>query len=59
MIPQNLKLGIEEARGNSEIEPNLGMLFPANYTPLDGAAWGLTRDYEAERHVAYEDPSDD
>ncbi|MDN3638405.1 DUF2167 domain-containing protein [Simiduia curdlanivorans] len=58
LSPEDAKRVLEEAWGNPESELGWGMLFPAGYTPIDGAAWGVTIDYEAEGHVADEDAAE-
>ena len=58
LSPEDSARVLVEAWGNPEDELNLGMLFPANYSPLDMAAWGVTIDYEAEGYVSDEDAAD-
>lgn len=58
LSPEDSARVLVEAWGNPEDELNLGMLFPANYSPLDMSAWGVTIDYEAEGHVSDEDAAD-
>ncbi|BFM10299.1 DUF2167 domain-containing protein [Simiduia litorea] len=58
LSPEDTKRVLEEAWGNPESELNLGMLFPADYTPIDGASWGVTIDYEAEGHVYDDDAAE-
>jgi uncharacterized membrane-anchored protein len=58
LSPEDAKKVLEQAWGNPESELGLGMLFPAQYTPLDQAAWGVTLDYEAEGYVSDEDAAE-
>lgn len=58
LSPEDAKRVLEEAWGNPESDLNLGMLFPAGYTPIDGASWGVTIDYEAEGHVSDSDAAE-
>lgn len=36
----------------------LGMLFPADYTPFDDGAWGVTIEYEQDGYVSDDDAAD-
>lgn len=54
LSPEDAKKVLEQAWGNPESDLNLGMLFPAQYSPLDGASWGVTIDYAEEGYVSDE-----
>ncbi|BFM15300.1 DUF2167 domain-containing protein [Maricurvus nonylphenolicus] len=58
LSPQDSKRVLEEAWGNPESALGLGMLFPAQYSPLDGDAWGVEIDYEEEGYVSDENAAD-
>lgn len=58
LSPEDSKRVLEEAWGNPESQLGLGMLFPVQYSPLDGAAWGVTIDYTAEGYVSDENAAD-
>lgn len=51
---------LEEIWGNPPGAANslLGMLFPADITPFDGHAWGVTIEYEQDGYVSDEDAGD-
>lgn len=60
VVPESFYfLGAEDARtvltdiwGNPADETVLGMLFPAEMTPFDGHAWGVTLQYEEDGYVS-------
>ncbi|QSX37242.1 DUF2167 domain-containing protein [Shewanella sedimentimangrovi] len=56
--PEDSRRVLEEAWGNPAQDLHLGMLFPAEYSPVDAAAWGVTLDYEEEGYVSDEDAAD-
>ncbi len=56
--PQDTKRVLEEAWGNPESELTLGMLFPAKYSVLDRASWGVTLEYVEDGYVSDEDAQD-
>lgn len=58
LSPADAKRVLEDAWENPESELGLGMLFPAQYTPLDSTAWGVTLEYEAEGYVSDKDAAD-
>lgn len=58
LSPADSKRVLEQAWGNPESELGLGMLFPARYSPLDDASWGVTIDYESDGYVSDEDAAD-
>jgi uncharacterized membrane-anchored protein len=53
--PEDSKRVLEDAWGNPLGELGLGMLFPAQYTPIDNAAWGVELAYSEEGFVSDED----
>lgn len=58
LSPQDTKRVLEEAWGNPEGEPMLGMLFPQEYRVLDSASWGVTIEYTEDGYVSDEDAED-
>lgn len=58
LSPQDTKRVLEEAWGNPEGEPMLGMLFPQEYRVLDAASWGVTIEYAEDGYVSDEDAVD-
>ncbi|QSX40837.1 DUF2167 domain-containing protein [Shewanella cyperi] len=56
--PEDSRRVLEEAWGNPAQDLHLGMLFPAEYSPVDAAAWGVTLDYEEEGYVSDKDAAD-
>lgn len=58
LSPSDANRVLEEAWGNPPSDGGLGMLFPAAYTPLDGAAWGVTLSYEPIGYVSDENAAD-
>jgi uncharacterized membrane-anchored protein len=58
LSPQDTKRVLEEAWGNPEGEPMLGMLFPQEYRVLDSASWGVTIEYAEDGYVSDEDAED-
>lgn len=46
-----------EAWGNPPGQHTLGMLFPAEFTPFDKAAWAVTIEYDEDGHVSDSDAS--
>ncbi|WDT87259.1 DUF2167 domain-containing protein [Alteromonas sp. 009811495] len=58
LSPQDTKRVLEEAWGNPEGEPMLGMLFPQEYRVLDNASWGVTIEYAEDGYVSDEDAED-
>jgi len=56
--PEDSRRVLEEAWGNPAQDLHLGMLFPAEYSPVDQAAWGVTLDYEEEGYVSDKDAAD-
>lgn len=49
---------LEEAWGNPPSDGGLGMVFPAQYTPLNPATWGVTITFEEMGYVEDDDAGD-
>lgn len=47
-----------EGWGNPKSDPTLGMIIPANVSPLEAAGWGVIVEYEDSGHVSDEDAKD-
>jgi uncharacterized membrane-anchored protein len=58
LSPADTKRVLEEAWGNPEGEPMLGMLFPMKYQVLDNASWGVTIEYAEDGYVSDENVED-
>lgn len=58
LSPADANRVLEEAWGNPPGAETLGMLFPADYSPLDANAWGVTLEYEEDGYVSDEDAGD-
>ncbi len=56
--PEDTEKVLVEVWGNPPGQDKLGMLFPAEQTPFDEGAWGVTIDYEEEGYVSDEDVDD-
>lgn len=55
LSPQDSQRVLVEAWGNPEGEPPLGMLFPADKSPLDADSWGVTIEYSEDGYVSDDD----
>jgi uncharacterized membrane-anchored protein len=55
LSPQDSQRVLVEAWGNPEGEPPMGMLFPADKSPLDSDSWGVTINYSDDGYVSDED----
>jgi uncharacterized membrane-anchored protein len=53
--PGDAEKVLVEVWGNPPGQESLGMLFPADQTPFDDAAWAVTIDYEEEGYVSDSD----
>lgn len=58
LSPEDTSRVLTEAWQNPPSAPTLGMLFPAQYSPLDDVSWGVTVEYVEEGHVKDEDASE-
>ncbi|MBA55302.1 MAG: hypothetical protein CMK89_12675 [Pseudomonadales bacterium] len=58
LSPQDSQRVLVEAWGNPESDPPLGMLFPAEKSPLDSDSWGVTIEYSDEGYVSDEDANE-
>jgi uncharacterized membrane-anchored protein len=58
LSPADTKRVLEEAWGNPEGEPMLGMLFPMKYQVLDNASWGVTIEYAEDGYVSDDNVED-
>lgn len=47
-----------EGWGNPKSDTTLGMIIPANVSPLEAAGWGVTVEYEDSGHVSDDDARD-
>ncbi len=55
LSPQDADRVLVDAWGNPPGDSTLGMLFPADVSPLDMNAWGVTIEYQADGYVSDED----
>ena len=56
LSPKDSNRVLTEAWGNPPDDtPNLGMIFPAGYSPLEAGAWGMTIEYEEDGYVSDKD----
>lgn len=55
LSPEDAEKVLTEAWGNPAGQQTLGMLFPADMTPLDRGAWGVTIEYSEDGYVSDED----
>ena len=58
LSPEDTSRVLTEAWQNPPSPQTLGMIFPAEYSPLDDASWGVTIEYVEEGHVKDEDAAD-
>ena len=58
LSPKDSQRVLVEAWGNPESDPPLGMLFPAEKSPLDSDSWGVTIEYSDEGYVSDEDANE-
>lgn len=56
--PADAETVLVEVWGNPPGQDTLGMLFPAEQTPFDEGAWGVSIDYEEDGYVSDEDADD-
>ena len=56
--PQDSEKVLVNLWGNLPGQPTLGMLFPADMSPLDDNVWAVTIEYEEEGYVSDEDADD-
>ncbi len=50
--PQDAEKVLSEVWGNPPGQETMGMLFPADMTPFDSAAWAVTIEYEEDGYVS-------
>lgn len=55
LSPADARRVLTEAWGNPAAGETLGMIFPAEYSPLDEECWGVTIDYTEDGYVSDED----
>lgn len=55
LSPEDTERVLAEAWGNPAGQKTLGMLFPAEFTPIDKGAWGVTIEYSEDGYVSDED----
>ncbi|WP_020410754.1 DUF2167 domain-containing protein [Hahella ganghwensis] len=58
LSPEDAERVLVEAWGNPPDETHLGMIFPAQYTPLDAGSWGVLIEYTEEGYVDDSDAQD-
>lgn len=58
LSPEDSKIVLEELWGNPPSEKGLGMIFPAQYAPMDQASWAVTLDYTPDGYVSDEDAAE-
>lgn len=52
LSPEDTERLLVEAWGNPKSDPSLGMIVPADVSPLDPAGWGVVVEYEDSGHVS-------
>ncbi|OZG74545.1 hypothetical protein BTA51_05980 [Hahella sp. CCB-MM4] len=58
LSPEDAERVLVEAWGNPPDDTHLGMIFPAQYSPLDAGAWGVLIEYSEEGYVDDSDARD-
>lgn len=53
--PSDTQKVLVDVWGNPPGQESLGMLFPADMTPFDNGAWGVTVDYDEEGYISDDD----